>query len=115
MQKSASPTPWRVAVNLIVILFLTLSFCFHSVDAKRAVGTANVVSNKVSKIAKFSFRPEGVSVIKGTVKYRGPEPRGSLYIFMDTEWGKLVDWMHTHVHAKPNVTNSNSKLSFYVR
>ena len=76
---------------LLTVLFLLVaifSTVVKEAEAKRITGTVSVMSNKVSKIAKFSFRPVGNSIVKGKFKYRGKEPRGSVYLFMDTEWGR---------------------------
>jgi hypothetical protein len=75
-----------VYLSLFVILFLTISP--NNVESRLITGTVTVVTNKVSRLAKFSFRPEGTSVVQGKITYRSQEPRGALYLFMDTEWGK---------------------------
>jgi hypothetical protein len=74
--------------NRAVVLLLAIVLLFNHVESKRIAGTASLVSNKVIQIGKFSFRPVGWSVVNGTFTYKG-EPRGAVYLFMDTEWGKF--------------------------
>ena len=73
---------------LLVTLAMVLVVAY--VDARTLKGSINVIANKVTRVAKFSFRPDGISVITGRFKYRSTEPRGTLYLFMDTEWGELM-------------------------
>lgn len=51
-----------------------------------------MVTNVVSELGKFSYRPSGTSILQGTLSYRG-EARGALYLFMDPEWESYH--MHT--------------------
>ncbi|KAH9246986.1 hypothetical protein BASA81_015417 [Batrachochytrium salamandrivorans] len=57
-------------------------------QAKHSTGTATLVSGRVTQVAKFSFRPGGTAEVRGKLQYRGPEARGAIYLFMDTEWEK---------------------------
>lgn len=80
-----SPRLAAVVALFLTLLLLLLFSSFPLIEAKHVEGTVSITSGKVSPLGKFSFRPEGTSTISGTVNYRG-EDRGSLYVFMDTEW-----------------------------
>lgn len=74
---------WLAVVGSLVLLISV------GCEARMIKGNTNIITGRVTRLAKFSFRPEGTSVIKGQIVYRGAEHRGALYLFMDTEWGKF--------------------------
>lgn len=78
-----------VAALLSIMMLVLMSSTNNLAEAKRVYGTTTLVSGRVNQIAKFSFRPGGAAEVTGTLEFRGPEPRGAVYLFMDTEWGKL--------------------------
>jgi len=94
---------------LLITAFLLLALLLATpqlVQAKSEKGVAHLVPNKVYPIAKFSFRPVGQSVITGTVRYRGRDARGAIYLFMDTEW----EHYHTSNDACTRMSKASAKI-----
>jgi len=58
--------------------------CSQSVESKSVYGKGYFGTESVHPVTKFSFKP-GKSEVEGNITYTGA-PRGSIYLFMDTNW-----------------------------
>jgi hypothetical protein len=70
--------------SLLFLLLLLLPY-ISLVSSKYISGRTTLQTGYTFPVGKFSFRPPGDGTVKGSVLYRGPA-RGTLYLFMDTEW-----------------------------
>ena len=72
----------------LIFLIALLNHIF--VIAKHVSNSVIIAPQKVTPISKFSFRPGGEALISGTITFQMNEPRPTLDLFRDTEWGLFI-------------------------
>ncbi|GBG28242.1 Integral membrane protein GPR180 [Hondaea fermentalgiana] len=88
----ASGAGWLSMASTLLVALALLSG-LGPAQGKIVSGKGYFGTHQITEVTKFSFRP-GSSKVVGNVTYTG-EPRGSVYMFMDTNW-------HDKFHNEPD-------------